>query len=38
MGRWIRKYGDMSGGGRSEVIVKRETFVLWMILSFKLDI
>jgi hypothetical protein len=37
MGRCIRNYGNISGGGSSEVVVKRETFVLWMISSFKLD-
>ena len=38
MGRWIRNCGNISGGRRSEVIVKTETFVLWMISSFKLYI
>jgi hypothetical protein len=37
MGRWIRNYGNMCGGGRSEVIVTRETVAVWMILPFTLD-
>jgi hypothetical protein len=38
MERCIKNYGKMNGEERSEVIVKRETFVLWMISSLKLDI
>jgi len=38
MGRRIRNYDNMIGGGRSEVAVKREAFVLWMISSFRLNI
>jgi hypothetical protein len=38
MGRWIRNYGNMCEGGRSEVIVIREAVVLWMIMPFTLDV